>query len=185
MARHCPYCRKKVKRKAVVCPHCTRDLPPPAQGYGKPILIGLTIIFLLIIFMKSVADIAFRVSTKEKTKITPTAELEKQKSQTKQEMEKALDEAKKEREFKNREKKYVSWARKTGGVDEIKIVGDGLVWVILTPEKYTTKENVEAIARSLACAYKKQTGYDGTAIVTVWPSVGGTKADSVAKGSCR
>jgi hypothetical protein len=45
---------------------------------------------------------------------------------------------------------------------------DWQIWVRLSPEKYTTKANVEAIAIYLAKAYKMQTGFDKLVIVTVW-----------------
>jgi hypothetical protein len=42
------------------------------------------------------------------------------------------------------------------------------IWVRLSPDKYTTKDNVESIALNLAKAYKMQTGFDKLVIVTVW-----------------
>lgn len=45
---------------------------------------------------------------------------------------------------------------------------DGQIWIRLSPEKYTTKDNVESIALQLAKAYKMQTGFDELVIVTVW-----------------
>lgn len=45
---------------------------------------------------------------------------------------------------------------------------DWQIWVRLTPDKYTTKENVESIALHLAKSYKLQTGFDKLVIVTVW-----------------
>lgn len=45
---------------------------------------------------------------------------------------------------------------------------DWQIWVKLTPDKYTTKNNVESIALQLAKAYKIQTGFNKLVIVTVW-----------------
>lgn len=45
---------------------------------------------------------------------------------------------------------------------------DWQIWVRLSPDKYTTKENVESIALHLARYYKIQTGFDKLIIVTVW-----------------
>ena len=56
---------------------------------------------------------------------------------------------------------------------------DWQIWVRLTPDKYTTKDNVESIALQLARAYKMQTGFDKLVIVTVWHP---NKAEIFAKG---
>ena len=45
---------------------------------------------------------------------------------------------------------------------------DWQIWVKLTPDKYTTKDNVESIALQLAKAYRMQTGFNKLVIVTVW-----------------
>ena len=45
---------------------------------------------------------------------------------------------------------------------------DWQIWLRLTADKYTTKEDVESIALQLARAYKAQTIFDNLLIVTVW-----------------
>ena len=56
---------------------------------------------------------------------------------------------------------------------------DWQIWVKLTPDKYTTKDNVESIALQLAKAYKIQTGFNKLVIVTVWYP---NKSEIFAKG---
>lgn len=56
---------------------------------------------------------------------------------------------------------------------------DWQIWVRLTIDKYTTKENVESIAIKIARAYKMQTGFRKLVIVTVWHPL---KAEVYTKG---
>jgi len=56
---------------------------------------------------------------------------------------------------------------------------DWQIWLRLSPEKYTTKDNVVSIALQLARAYKMQTGFDKLVIVTVWYP---NKAEVFVKG---
>jgi len=65
---------------------------------------------------------------------------------------------------------FKSWALNNTAVTyfEYPEGSDWQIWVRLTSDKYTTKENVESIALYLAKAYKMQTGFDKLVIVTVW-----------------
>jgi hypothetical protein len=56
---------------------------------------------------------------------------------------------------------------------------DSSIWVTMTPDKYSSKENAESVAVNLARAYKMQTGYEGLVIVTIWHY---TKDKVFAKG---
>ena len=75
---------------------------------------------------------------------------------------------------------FKKWALKNTAVTSLEYAdnSDWKIWVRLSPEKYTTKKNVENIALRLAEFYKIQTKYDGLVIVTVWDSQGSV----VAKG---
>lgn len=77
---------------------------------------------------------------------------------------------------------FKSWALKNTSATyfEYPEGSDWEIWVRLTPDKYTTKENVESIALQLARAYKMQTGFRKLVIVTVWHPL---KAEVYAKGS--
>jgi len=76
---------------------------------------------------------------------------------------------------------FKSWAINNTSVTyfEYPEGSDWEIWVRLTPDKYTTKDNVESIALQLARAYKMQTGFDKLVIVTVWQPY---KAKIFAKG---
>ena len=76
---------------------------------------------------------------------------------------------------------FKSWALKNTAVTYLEYPegSDWQIWVRLTPDKYTTKDNVESIALQLARAYKMQTGLDKLVIVTVWHPY---KAEIFAKG---
>ena len=76
---------------------------------------------------------------------------------------------------------FKSWAINNTSVTyfEYPEGSDWQIWVRLTPDKYTTKDNVESIALHLARAYKMQTGFDKLVIVTVWHPY---KAEIFAKG---
>lgn len=76
---------------------------------------------------------------------------------------------------------FKSWAFNNTAVTYLEYPegSDWQIWVRLTPEKYTTKDNVESIALHLAKAYKMQTGFDKLVIVTVWYP---NKAKIFAKG---
>jgi hypothetical protein len=65
-------------------------------------------------------------------------------------------------------KNFHKWAMKNLAVTDFYYPSDWQIWVRLTPDKYTNKENVEQIATYIAKAYKSQTGYEGLVIVTVW-----------------
>ena len=76
---------------------------------------------------------------------------------------------------------FKSWALNNTAVTYLEYPegSDWQIWVRLTPDKYTTKDNVESIALHLARAYKMQTGFDKLVIVTVWHPY---KAEIFAKG---
>jgi len=66
--------------------------------------------------------------------------------------------------------KFKSWAINTGGITYLEYPdnSDKWIWVRLSPEKYTTKDNVEAIAYFIGRAYKSQTGCNETVTVSIF-----------------
>jgi hypothetical protein len=68
--------------------------------------------------------------------------------------------------------KFKDWTLNNGAVTNLVYPegSDWQIWVNLTEQKhsYTTKEDVEIIARKIARGYKSQTGYKDLVIVTVW-----------------
>ena len=76
---------------------------------------------------------------------------------------------------------FKSWALKNTSATyfEYPEGSDWQIWVRLTPDRYTTTENVESIALQIAKAYKMQTGFRELVIVTVWHPL---KAEVYAKG---
>jgi len=63
---------------------------------------------------------------------------------------------------------FKKWALKNTAITWLEYQEDGIIWVRLSPEKYTTKSNVKAIAKNIAKFYKLQTNYNKPIIVTVW-----------------
>ena len=45
---------------------------------------------------------------------------------------------------------------------------DYQIWIKMTTDKYSTKQNAELIAQQFGRYYKQQTGYTGLVIVSVW-----------------
>ena len=65
---------------------------------------------------------------------------------------------------------FKSWAEENLSITyfEYPDNSDYQIWVRLTQDKYTSKNNVENIATKIGQFYKAQTGYDKLVIVTVW-----------------
>ncbi len=82
---------------------------------------------------------------------------------------------------KQAKESFKSWALNNTAVTYLEYPegSDWQILVRLTPDKYTTKHNVESIALQIARAYKMQTGFDKLVIVTVWHPY---KAEIFAKG---
>jgi len=66
--------------------------------------------------------------------------------------------------------KFENWALSNYSVTDLSYPEDSdwQIWVTLTSDKYTSKENVSSLANTIARYYKLQTGYKGLVIVTVW-----------------
>lgn len=68
--------------------------------------------------------------------------------------------------------KFESWALNNTEVTSLTYPEDSdwQLWITLSDKKhsYTTKEDVETIASTIARYYKLQTGYNSLVIVTVW-----------------
>ena len=63
---------------------------------------------------------------------------------------------------------FKEWALNHTAVTWLEYQGDGTIWIKLTMDKYTTKDNVTKIAEALAKYYKMQTNYQKPVVVTVW-----------------
>ncbi len=83
---------------------------------------------------------------------------------------KGADEVRKGTFDKQAKEDFKSWALNNTAATYLEYPegSDWQIWIRLTPEKYTTKDNVESIAIQIAKAYKMQTGFDKLVIVTVW-----------------
>jgi len=66
--------------------------------------------------------------------------------------------------------KFENWALSNYSVTDLSYPEDSdwQIWVTLTSDKYSSKENVSSLANTIARYYKLQTGYKGLVIVTVW-----------------
>ena len=73
--------------------------------------------------------------------------------------------AKFDKEAKNN---FKEWALESTAVKWLEYQADGMIWVRLSPEKYTSKTNVQKIAEYLAKAYRLQTNYKKSIVVTIW-----------------
>ncbi|NQT24095.1 hypothetical protein HQ585_01940 [candidate division KSB1 bacterium] len=63
---------------------------------------------------------------------------------------------------------FREWAFKNTAVTWFKYKADDIIWVKLTSSKYTTKENGNKIANSIAHYYRLQTNYKKPVSVTIW-----------------
>ena len=66
--------------------------------------------------------------------------------------------------------KFSNWALDNLAVTNISYPesSDWQIWINLEYDKYTSKENVENIAKKIGRYYKLQTGYKDLVIVTIW-----------------
>lgn len=85
--------------------------------------------------------------------------------------------------FSDAENAFLEWAGATGDIEELSIEDKGVIWVILKEGRYATKQNMVEIAERLACGYRKETGYPGKAVVTVYPP-SGPDSSALARASC-
>jgi hypothetical protein len=65
---------------------------------------------------------------------------------------------------------FESWALKNTPVIRLKYKGASRILVILEPDKYTSKDDVQEIADNLARAYRLRRNYTKPITVTVWDS---------------
>ena len=63
---------------------------------------------------------------------------------------------------------FKKWVLKNTEVTWFEYKDDGIIWIKLTRDKYTTKSNVKKIAESIARYYKMQTQYKKPVVVTIW-----------------
>lgn len=69
---------------------------------------------------------------------------------------------------KEAKKNFKEWALENTAVKWLEYQADGMIWVRLSPAKYTSKTNVQKIAEHLAKAYRLQTNYKKPIVVTIW-----------------
>lgn len=63
---------------------------------------------------------------------------------------------------------FKEWAINDTAVTWLEYQANGIIWVRLSPSKYTSKVNVQKIADHLARVYRLQTNYNKTIVVTIW-----------------
>jgi|GEM_PF-5405655 len=72
------------------------------------------------------------------------------------------------------QERFKKWCLENTAVTRIEFASDWQILATLSSEKYTTDENVEAVAEILAGYYKRQSGYPHLVVVTIW-SVDGSQ----------
>jgi hypothetical protein len=77
-------------------------------------------------------------------------------------------------DWTEKQERFRRWCLEHTAVTRIEFESDWQISVTLAPEKYTTVENVEAVAENLAGHYKRQSGYPDIVVVTIW-SVDGSE----------
>ncbi len=99
--RICPYCKEKVKKDAVVCKHCHKDLPPlpKVPFYKRPGYILIAILIILAIYASQQSE------TKKENTVQQTTQ-QKITTPTKSPMDLVSEIEKRMKEYKIRIKKY-------------------------------------------------------------------------------
>ena len=100
-------------------------------------------------------------------------------AQAKQAIVQAKLKARAERVANENNRKFETWVIQNTAVTVIEFPMPGSIFVRLQPSKYTSKSNVESIAKKIARYYKLQTGYSGLTSVSVFSFSG---SDIYAKG---
>ena len=69
-----------------------------------------------------------------------------------------------------KQKSFKDWAIKNTAVTYFEYPNGSnyQIWIKMTADKYSTKQNAELIAQQIGRYYKQQTGYTGLVIVSVW-----------------
>jgi hypothetical protein len=66
-----------------------------------------------------------------------------------------------------KQEEFKTWLLENTAVTEVHFESDWQIWVFLKPEKYTSEENAEQIAKTIAKWYSQKMGKDFT-ICTIW-----------------
>lgn len=129
----CTECGKEVSSKASTCPNCGAPVKASKVGCIGKFFIGLLLLFLVSLFV-------------------PKLEQPKQAGQ----QQRAAEDA----ELNTKIEKFKRWALQNTAVTDIAINGKITMFVTLSSEKYTNRDNVRVIAETLARSYANQVGID-------------------------
>ena len=160
----CKDCGNEVSKKAASCPNCGAPLKKAKRKTSTFTWLVLILIALVVWVQSSNETSKIQQTTTQPTKAKPEVKVVKKSS---------VSAATKE--------KFKKWALQNTAITYLEYPekSDWQIWVRLKPEKYTTKENIENIALSIARYYKLQTGFKDLVIVSVWHL---RKSEIVAKG---
>lgn len=147
--RKCKECGKDVSSKASACPNCGAPVKKAPTQYGCGGCLGILLICFLLLFIVGLFA--------PKSSILPaTPETSKQRSEreAKEQQKRATAEA-----VAVKIENFKKWALANTAVTDIAIK-DSTMFVTLTPDKYTNRDNVRVIAETLARYYATQVGVD-------------------------
>ena len=159
--KRCKKCNLEIKLSQKKCPSCgSRKHKLTLQGYALGAIILVS--FLIII---------------PKEKRNSRDELSENRSQKHQLVEesKSVISHEAKSQIGQRDKviqdEFKKWLLKNTAVIEVHFESNWQIWARLSPDKYTSKDNVEQIAESIAQWYAKKMGKNFT-VCTIWNQSG-------------
>jgi len=160
----CKECGKEVSSKASACPNCGAPVKKEATQYGCFSCLG--ILFIGCILLSIMGNFVPKSSSPPRTPETSKQRSERvaRESQNRKvkEQQKKADQEKQlaaEAAVAAKTEKFKKWALDNTAVTDSAIKGITM-FVTLTPDKYTNRDNVRVIAETLARAYANQVGLD-------------------------
>ena len=147
--RKCKECGKEISSKAGACPNCGAPVKKAPTQYGCGGCLGFLLIGVLLLFIIGLFVPKSSIPLK-----APETSTQRSERETKDQQKKATAEA-----VAAKTENFKKWALANTAVTDISINGITM-FVTLTPDKYTNRDNVRVIAETLARAYATQVGLD-------------------------